>query len=182
MSAGLLLPQSLWAARDAAIAGVLSGYPDQAAENALKDWILSDVAYDLITASGDTGIGTLCDLRYSDVEMHDELGLKAGETLGPNEVAKFARLMLEQSRADSCGPYLEAHTIVDTAGHHAVIGLTALAAGQGGMEFSWQGVFSDQFAFIDNVLDSGCAVDSWLPDSKNFDNYTDEELVALMGR
>lgn len=182
MIAELSIPDNLRSARDAAIAGILAGTPDLEAEKALKQWVISDRAYEMITDGGDTGIGMLCDLRYSDLDIRDQLGIDAEDVIGPQELAQFARLMMEYARADSCGPYLEAHTISDGLGRLAVIGLTALAAGQGGMEFTWQGVFPDQAAFIDSIRDSGCAVDSWLPGDKTFDTYSDDDLVALMGR
>lgn len=176
----LSIPDNLRSARDAAIAGLLAGSPDLEAEKALKQWVLGDSAYELITDGGDTGIGMLCDLHYSDLDIRDQLGLEPDDAIDTAEQAQFARLMMEYARADSCGPYIEAHHIADSAGRRAVIGLLAHAAGQGGMEFSWQGLFADQAAFLQSIRDSGCAVDSWLSGDKTFDTYSDEELAALM--
>lgn len=180
MSDKLILPQDLWEARDSAIAGLHSGTPHLDAEKTLETWVLSEGAYPLITEGGDTGIGTMCDLHYSEPDIRDQLDLTSDDEITTDDLAQFARLMMEDARADSCGPYLEAHAIEDSSGRAAVIGLLALAAGQGGMEFTWRGLFADQVAFINSIRDSGCAVDSWLPGDKTFDTYTDEELVALM--
>lgn len=63
MIAELSIPDNLRSARDAAIAGILAGTPDLEAEKALKQWVISDSAYEMIADGGDTGIGMLCDLR-----------------------------------------------------------------------------------------------------------------------
>ena len=67
----LSIPDNLRSARDAAIAGILVGTPDLEAEKALKQWVISDSAYEMITGCGDTGIGMLCDLCYSDLDKGD---------------------------------------------------------------------------------------------------------------
>ena len=180
MANELNIPVHLWDARDAAVAGFLLGQPDKSAEKALEEWLLSDDSYSE-RMEGDDAFGMLCGLIHDDCEIRAQLELDDAQPLDDAERIKFARELTSYIRENgNDATHIDARLLSDTMGRQVTVGLSSLSGGQGGMIFQWLGLFKDQNALIESLHKAGCAVESFLPNGKTFDHYTEHELLDLM--
>ena len=180
MPTELKVPNDLWQARDAAIAGFLAGSPNTEAEMALEDWLLSDEAYSE-RLEGDDAFGVLCYLRYDDCEIRARLDLVDTHPVGEAERIKFARDEICYTKENGTdATHIDARLLSNALGGQVILGLSSDMLGQGGMDFKWIGLFVSKDALTKTMLEKGYAVISFLPDGKGFDDYSDQELLSIM--
>lgn len=179
MATELNIPEHLWGERDAAISSFLAGKPDVDAEKSLEDWLLSYAAYDEL-ADGDDPIAMLCDLTHTDLDIRDQLGLEQTDTITDAVRVQYALEMIQSVREDSSATYIDARLLTDSKGRSLYIGLSSFAAGQGGMQWEYLGLYESPECLIESFLDKGVAVDSLLQDGKTLSDYSEEELLRLM--
>lgn len=180
MADELNIPVHLWDARDAAVAGFIAENRDANAEKAIEDWLLSDEGYSE-RMDGDEAFGILCELTNDDCEIRDQLELEDTHQIGDVERVTFARETMRYMRDyGTDATHIDARLISDTMGRQVTLGLSSVSGGQGGIIFQWIGLFKNQDALIESLHNEGYAVDSFLPNSKNFDHYTDHEILDIM--
>lgn len=181
MSIELELPPTLWAARDAAIDGFYAGVPDLAAENAIKLWLEGLDGNLALRDFGDAGIGMILPLSYeTDLDVCDYLGIESECKVTDTDRAAYIREKMEQASGDTIEPYLDCYPIADNRGRPAYIGVKSEFYGRGVIVFTWLGLFSTPTAIIQAELDAGVLVDSWIPNFKKFDDFTDNELACFL--
>lgn len=181
MTIKLELPTTLYAARDAAIAGLYAGAPDLAAENAIKKWLEGLDGNLVLCEFGDAGIGLILSLSYSsDLDVCDYLDIDSEADITDADRAEYVREKMEQARGETGGPYLDCYPISDNSGRSAFIGVKSGFYGQGGIDFCWIGLFATPSDIVQAELDAGVLVDSWIPGFKKFDEFTDDELARFL--
>ena len=180
MANELSIPVRLWDARDAAVAGFIAENRDVNAEKAIEDWLLSDEGYSE-RMDGDEAFGILCELRNDDCEIRNQLELEDTHQIGDLERITFAReTMRYMQDYGTDATHIDARLISDTMGRKVTLGLSSVSGGQGGIIFQWLGLFKNQDALIESLLNQGYAVDNFLPNGKTFDHYTDHEILEIM--
>ena len=179
MSGELPLPQFLWSARDAAIGSLCNGTADPAAERKIAAWLDEDgvaALYDF----GDAALGTMHSLEAKDTDVRDRLEIEPEIQITNVDRATYARQEIEYARSEFSGPYLEGYPISDRLGNTAVLAAKSYSYGQGGWEFEWFGLFLTPEAAIKAAFDKGFFVDSWVPEGRRVEDYTDQELAAFV--
>lgn len=178
MPSELSIPEDLWQARDSAIEGFLSGKRDVAAEKQLEGWLLSADAYEQLV-EGDDPIGMICDLRCSDDDVISQLGLDDDSEVSDRDRVEFARQAMDYARGNCCSTYIEARPITSSSGKKAYLGISSVAGGQGGMYFSWLGLYKGPQSLVEIYKEQGCAIDNMMIGERGFDDYTDDEIIRL---
>lgn len=180
MSGELPLPQSLWSARDAAISSLYKGVADPSAEEEIEGWLDEDGA-SAFYEFGDAALGTMHSLEAEDTEIRDRLDIEPEQPITDAHRAAYARLEVESARSEFYGPYLEGYPISDQLGNKAVLAAKSYCCGQGGWEFEWFGLFLTPEAAMKAAVEEGLFVDSWVPEGRRLEDYTDQELAAFVG-
>ena len=178
MPSKLEIPEELWEARDLAIEGFLSGKRDVAAEKKLESWFLSADAYEHLV-EGDAPIGMICDLRCTDDDVISQLGLDNDREVSDQDRVEFARQAMDYARGDCCSTYIEARPLTSSLGEKAYLGISSVAGGQGGMYFSWLGLYKSPQSLVKIYKEQGFAIDNMMIGERGFDDYTDDEIIRL---
>ena len=181
MSNELILPQSLWSARDAAISSLCNGMSDLSAEEEIEAWVdeHGEVAF---FEFGGAAIGTMHVLEAEESEVRDRLEIYPETAITDQDRATYVRLEVQDARAEFYGPYLEGYPISDWLGNKAVLAAKSYCCGQGHWEFEWFGLFLTRKDAIKAAADQGLFLDSWVPEGRRLEDYSNQELIAFLRR
>lgn len=182
MTTELSIPKELHHTRDALISGFFEGHVDPEAEGKLVNWLLGDEGYNE-RMEGDDAFGILCDLTHTYGEIRAWLELSETDAIGDTQLVQFARERMWYVRENGTeAVHVDARLLTDSKGRYVIAGLSSVMMGQGGMDFKWLGLFESVEAIIDRMLTKRCVIESFLAGGKKFDDYSDEELLAIMKR
>ena len=179
MSNELRLPQSLWSARDATIGSLCNDMSDPSAEVEIEAWF-DEHGVAAFYEYGGASLGTMHLLEAEDTEVADRLEIDPETAITDRDRAAYIRMKIDNARAEFYGPYLEGYPISDDLGNTAVLAAKSYCCGQGGWEFEWFGIFLTREAAIKAAVDQGFFIDSWVPEGRRAEEYTDQELIAFV--
>jgi hypothetical protein len=163
------IPDSFQDLVDRAIDRCRSGLSPPDDLSTLYDWLEGDGYDDLLAASGDVigvWIESMATDHFYDSNLRDWEGIpKTTKITDADRIGFIVERISEAGGGglgDSPFPSILKFPLLSSRGRPAVVGGYATMCGQGGPEFTWLGLFTDESAFVDRLRTVGIQLESEL--------------------